>query len=180
MRMGADAKQVQLKAGEDKIKDLQGKLNTAASNREYQALKDQIAAQKVTNSVLDDEILEAWEKIEKSEAKAAEAENAIETAKKKLENLTADVKEREPLIRGDLARLEAELDQSEAALPGELKEKYQRVLRHLGQDALAAVENQCCSGCNQQVPINMVAEIKLGHPMFCKSCNRLLYMPEGE
>ena len=46
IRMAADAKHVQLKACEEKVKDLQGKLNTASSNREYQALKDQIAALK--------------------------------------------------------------------------------------------------------------------------------------
>ncbi|MFH1266799.1 MAG: phospholipase, partial [Planctomycetota bacterium] len=76
MRIGTNAKQLQLKAGEDKIKDLQVKLNAAASNREYQALKDQIAAQKVTNSVLDDEILETWEKIEQFEQRIAEAKDA--------------------------------------------------------------------------------------------------------
>ena len=44
--------------------------------------------------------------------------------------------------------------------------------------ALAAVENEYCSGCHQHVPLNVCAEIMLSHPMFCKSCGRLLYMPE--
>ena len=36
-RIRADQKQLQLKSREDKIKDLNGKLNQASSNREYQA-----------------------------------------------------------------------------------------------------------------------------------------------
>src|ERR1700684_62266 len=43
-RMRSDQKQLLLKTGEEKILGLKVKLNAAASNREYQALKDQIAA----------------------------------------------------------------------------------------------------------------------------------------
>ena len=43
-RMSADSKQLQLRQREDRIKDLQIKLNGCSSNREFQALKEQIAA----------------------------------------------------------------------------------------------------------------------------------------
>ena len=41
-RITSDEKQLQLKGREDRIDDLQGKLNSASSNKEYQALKEQI------------------------------------------------------------------------------------------------------------------------------------------
>ena len=47
----ADQKQLQLKSGEAKISDLQNKLNSASSNREYQALQEQIAADQRASSV---------------------------------------------------------------------------------------------------------------------------------
>ena len=56
--MAVDKKQLQLKTGEDKVKDLRYKLNASTSNREYQALLEQIAADEMANSVLADEILE--------------------------------------------------------------------------------------------------------------------------
>ncbi|MCG8609221.1 MAG: hypothetical protein MI864_01675, partial [Pseudomonadales bacterium] len=56
-RVQVDEKQLQLRERESRISDLQSKLNSAASNREYQALKEQIAADKQANSVLEDEIL---------------------------------------------------------------------------------------------------------------------------
>src|SRR5208337_5088794 len=46
MRKNIDQKQLQMKGNEQKIKELDTKLNQAASNREYQILKDQIAADK--------------------------------------------------------------------------------------------------------------------------------------
>ena len=71
MRVAADQKQLQLKAGEEKIKDLKRKLNAAASNREYQILKEQIAADDMAKSVLEDEIIEALEKIDQFQPRSA-------------------------------------------------------------------------------------------------------------
>ncbi len=180
MRMATDAKQLQLKSGESKIKDLETKLNTANSNREYQALKDQIAAQKMANSVLDDEILEGWEKIEKFEPKVAEAEKGVGAAKAKVSDVDKQVAEEQPRIQQDITRLENELKECEVALPAEVKVHYDRLVRQRGEDALAAVEGNVCGGCYTQIPINTIAKIMLGEPIFCKTCGRVLYMPEGE
>ena len=49
---------------EDRIEDLKAKLNTAASNREYDTLKEQIAADQQANAVLSDEILEGLEQLD--------------------------------------------------------------------------------------------------------------------
>ena len=45
LRKAADGKSLQLKSNEAKIQDLQGKLNAAASNKEYQIISSQIAAE---------------------------------------------------------------------------------------------------------------------------------------
>ena len=84
----------------------------------------------------------------------------------------------EPSLRADIARLEAELRRSEATLPSDIRELYRRIVRQKGEDALAVVENQCCGGCNQQVPLNLCSQVMLGQPVSCKTCGRLLYLPE--
>jgi predicted nucleic acid-binding Zn-ribbon protein len=180
-RMTADAKQLQLKEGEERIDDLKRQLNMERkkmSNREYQVLMDQIAAHEMTNSVLTDEILEGLEKIDELQEKITEAEKMLAKAREKAQQVHREVEQQRPLIEGDLKRLEAELKECEAALPASVRELYQRVVRQRGEDALAAVEGEYCSGCHQHVPVNVCAEIMLSHPMFCKTCGRLLYMPE--
>jgi uncharacterized protein len=179
LRIGGDQKQLQLKAGEEKVQDLQRKLNTASSNREYQALKDQMAADEMTNSVLSDEILEALEKIDEFQRQVRDLEAALAAAKKKAGTVGKEVQQQEPSIRTDLARLEAELKESEALLPPEIRDLYHRVVRQKGEDALSAVDNEYCSGCHQHVPLNVCADIMLGKPMFCKTCGRLLYVSEN-
>jgi predicted nucleic acid-binding Zn-ribbon protein len=180
IRAASDSKQVQLKGGEGKVDELNAKLNTAASNREYQALMDQVAAQRMTNSVLEDEILESLDKIEESQQRVAEAENALAKAREKSATVHSEAAVQRPLLEADVARLRVELKQCEAELPRAIRESYDRVIRHHADDALAVVNNQYCGGCNQHVPLNVVAEIMLNHPKFCKSCGRMLYMPEEE
>jgi uncharacterized protein len=178
LRMAADAKQLQLKSGEDKVRDLKRKLNAASNNREYQAFLEQIAADEMTNSVLADEILEQFEKVDAFKTNIADAEAALAGAKQRVAELRGEVAEKEPRLNGEVARLEAELQEAEATLPPDICEMYRRGVRQKGEDALAAVENQYCSGCNQQVPLNILNQIMLGKPVFCKTCGRLLYMPE--
>ncbi len=77
-------------------------------------------------------------------------------AKQKAEEVRGEVARQEPSLTADIARLEAELQQSEATLPDDIRELYRRIVRQKGEDALAVVENQYCGGCNQQVPLNML------------------------
>ena len=129
LRMAADQKQLQLKSHEDKVKDLRRKLNAASNNREYQTLLEQIAADEMANSVLTDEILEALERIDAFQQNIAEAEVAAAAAKEKVQQVHAEVAERTPSLTADMTRLEAELQEHEAALPDETREVYRRIVR---------------------------------------------------
>jgi uncharacterized protein len=177
-RIASDQKQLQLKSGEDKVKDWRRKLNAISSNREYQVLLEQIAADEMTNSVLADEALEALDLIDAFQKRIAEAESVLAAAKKRADKVRGEVAKQQPSLQSDIARLEAELKKEEALLPEEIGQVYHRIVRQKGEDALAAVENKCCSGCNQQVTLNVYSHIVLGTPMLCKSCGRLLYLPE--
>jgi predicted nucleic acid-binding Zn-ribbon protein len=178
-RVATDAKQLQFKSKEDKIKELRTKLNLAASNREYQAIKDQMAADEMANSVLADEILEALERVDTMNAAGTAAHGELEKAKQEAERVRQEVAAQEPTIQADIDRLEAELKQAETTLPDEMREAYRRVVRQKGEDGLAPIiDKEFCGGCNQSVPINMYNALTLNRPIFCKSCGRLLYIPE--
>ncbi len=84
-----------------------------------------------------------------------------------------------PRIQGDFERLEEELRQSEDELPGDFQDMYRRLVRAKGSDALAPMLGEFCGGCNQHVPLNMYNSLALSKPVFCRSCGRLLYLPEG-
>ena len=179
-RKTIDQKQLQMKSNEQKIKDLEIKLNQAASNREYQILKDQIAADKMANSVLEDEIIEMWDQVDALQLKITEAEGALRTTQEKVAENRKTIEAQAAAIQGDIERLEGELVRAERELPEDVRETYLRLVRHRGEEALAEVVDGACGGCCQQVPVNVQANIRLSRPTFCKACGRLLYIAEGK
>jgi uncharacterized protein len=177
-RVALDQKQLQLKTGEGKVAELKVKLNQANTNREYQALKDQIAADEMAASVLADEILEAMEKLDGMKTHVPEADARVAKAKEELTKAQQQIRAEEESLRADVSRLEKELAEAESALPEDFRAMYQRVVNAKGEDAMAVVEGGSCGGCYQQLTTNMVNEINMGRVVLCKSCGRVLYLPE--
>src|SRR3954470_15639193 len=115
-QMGVDRKQLDLKAGEQKVVGLRVKLNQANSNREYQAFLEQIAAAEMAGSVLSDEILEGMERVDELGLATKEAEKNLASGKHEKEKSRHAVEDSAASIRADVTRLEAELVTAEKSL----------------------------------------------------------------
>jgi hypothetical protein len=178
MQMANDRKQLDLKSGEQKVMDLRVKLNGANSNREYQAFLEQIAAAEMAGSVLSDEILEGMEKVDQLGLATKEAEKNLAAGKQEMEKAKQAVESSAASLRADITQLEADLAEAESNLPADLKADYERVVRSKGADSLSAADDGVCLGCGQQITLNMQNELQLSKLVFCKSCGRLLYLPE--
>jgi predicted nucleic acid-binding Zn-ribbon protein len=177
-RMAADQKQLQLKSAEAKIADLEGKLNACKTNREYQTLGDQIAADRMATKVLEDEILEALEGIDSLKKTVPEAEQTVVDAKRAQGEAEARVRDEKAHLDTEVARIRAELAEVEQSLADDMRSKYDRVVKHKGADGLAAADGPSCGGCHQQMTSNMRSELLMGRIVTCRSCGRLLYTPE--
>jgi hypothetical protein len=177
-KIATDQKQLQLKTCEAKIKDLKEKLRTCGTNREYQALLEQIAADDMAKSVLEDEILEALGKIEELVAATQKCEQNVAKAKEELAKTEQQVSQQAAMFQADLERLQAELHRIEENLPSDFREIYLRTIRSKGSDAMAQVDGDFCSGCCQAIPPNRISQLRLSQAVLCSSCGRLLYLPE--
>lgn len=177
-RMASDDKQLQLKQREAHIADLQKKLNTCSTNKEYQLLVEQIAADKQANSVLEDEILETLDKVEGLQASVGEAEATLKKAQEEAGKTKARVADEQAGLESELARVNGLLVESEKALPADFKTDYDRVAKARGENALAQVEDDCCSGCYNILSPQTMNLLYLSKPVFCKTCGALLYLPE--
>jgi hypothetical protein len=178
-KMDADRKQLQLREREAKIRDLGNKLNSANSNREYQALKDQIAADEQANSVLSDEILETLEEIDSLDANLKELVVRLSETEAEEKRVQSTIRERLVSLQQDQERVQADLKSSEAQLAGDFKTEYARVVVGRGEDAMAEVEGQSCGGCYTVLTSQALDRLLVGKPVTCSSCGRLLYSPEG-
>lgn len=175
-KMTVDQKQLQLRSAESKILDLEGKLNACKTNREYQTLRDQIAADRMATKVLEDEILEALESLDRVKQKLPPAETKIASVKKTLAEVKAKVDGETASLEKEVARIKADLDAAEGELPTDSREVYHRIVKSKGADGMAAVEGESCGGCFQQLTGNMLAELSMARVVPCRSCGCLLYI----
>jgi predicted nucleic acid-binding Zn-ribbon protein len=178
-RLVADQKQLQLKSAEAKIADLEAKLNACKTNREYQTLRDQIAADRMATKVLEDEIIEALESIDAVKPAVPAAETEITAAKKLLADAEAKVKAESGRLEAEVTRIRADLQAAEKDLVDDVRERYDRVVKQKGADGMSPVDGQTCGGCYQQLTGNMLSDVMLGRIITCRSCGRMLYLPES-
>lgn len=194
LRVSVDDKQVQLKGREEGVQKRRQQLREAKSNKEYSALQEQIEADEMTNSVLADEVLEGLERLDGGNKKVAEAQAALAQGQKEAQAARAEYEKTAPAIHAEAERLLADLQKAEQDLPPDFLEAYRRVIRSKGSDALAPIhstnsrrgesapsreDEYFCGGCHRQTPVNEFNALLRSQPVFCKSCGRLLYVPEG-
>ena len=178
-RLQVDDRQLQLKEREARIADLQKKLNSAASNREYQAFKEQIAADLQANSVLEDEILEGMEKTDVLTAEVAAAEANAKKASEECEKVKKRIEMEVAPLKSERIRVEEELQRVEKELPADLRVEYKRLSEARGEEALAQVDGEVCGSCFQTLTTQMMNELYLAKPLSCKNCGALMYLAEG-
>jgi predicted nucleic acid-binding Zn-ribbon protein len=176
-RMSADQKQLQLNERETRIEDLKGKRNACASNREYQLLSDQIAADQQANSVQSDEILELLERIDRLQASIAADEQALQAARAESERVRAVVEGELKQLNSELAEVQGELAEAGQQLPGDVRNTIRRLIASIGEDAIAPVEDNSCGHCNTTLVTQQISELTLQQVVWCKSCGSLLYLP---
>lgn len=179
MKVATDQKNLQLKTSEARIYDLSGKLNSAANNREYEVLQSQIAADSMAKSVLEDEILEALDKVDSVQVDVKKCETDVAAVEADLQKLAVEVQAKESGLKERAAALEGQIAEAEKILPPDIVPQYRRLVQSYGAAALAPVLNKSCSECYVSLTTQVYLELKAGAVKFC-TCGRLMYVPDDE
>lgn len=177
-RMEVDRKQLQQREREAKLYEWQGKLNAATNNREYQAVKEQIAADTQANSVLSDEIFEILESQDAAQQRLVELEAKLAVVQTDTTKAESRIQERMETLAGDLERAQSELRDAESEIAPDFIDTYRRMVESRGAEAMAPLEEKSCGGCNTNLPPKLLDQLRLGKPIPCSSCGRYLYRPE--
>ncbi len=177
-KMEADRRQLQMREREAKVFDLGVKMNMSKNNREYQTLKEQIAADKEANNVLADEILENLETIDELNTQTQSLLDNESAAKEDLKNIEAKIVVAAERLKIDLQAVMAELVEAEKALVGDLRSVYKQLIPLMGEDAMAGMEETSCGGCYTTMTPKMIDTLEMGHAIKCTSCGRLVYMAQ--
>jgi predicted nucleic acid-binding Zn-ribbon protein len=165
---------------QDKIKRAEGRMFEVKTNKEYQALLNEIDALKKACSKEEEEILQVLDEIDelkknlsKREKEMAITLGKIEAERKGLQERMAKdemVWERETERREILSQ---QLESQLSRLYSTLKEKRHGV-------GVVTVKNGTCQGCFVNVPPQMFIEVQKNKTLIrCPNCNRILYWEGG-
>jgi predicted nucleic acid-binding Zn-ribbon protein len=176
LKLSADQSNLQVKTNESKVLGLKVKLNQAASNREFDALRAQVEADEMANSVLEDEILAAFEKLDRLKEELAQSEQELITLKAAETKLAQELAAAEAGLKAKAAEYQRFISQAESVIPGEIELAYRRMVQAQGPDAFAEVEGNQCQNCFVTLPPQTLVELKSGKIMFCKSCSKLMHL----
>ena len=175
LRRSSSEKTMQLNEREAKIEDMKGKLNVCDSNKEFQLLKDRIAADLQANSVLQDEILELLERLDVVNAEVAEAKANHQKAKDETVAMRDQVNLELSELNAEKERVTGELAESEKALPATMMDAYQRLVRLKGENTFAVSMIDTCDNCNQRLITQTISDLMLKKLIYCPGCGAILY-----
>ena len=161
---------------QQKLSRYQEQLMDVKTNREYRAMRHEIANVRAQISSKEDEILEIMLALDELEDRTREARrlageraSEVSSRRKELETFAA---------RSDsnMAGFEQERNQLERGLPEPLLEQYRRIASVNNGQALAEVTKQSCQACNVTLRPQLFTEVKTGLKILnCETCNRILY-----
>ena len=180
LKVAVHEKEVSLKTTHGQIGKYQQQLNEAGSKKEYDALQSEIAAAREKCGRLEEEILSAMSETEERTAKIPELDKAAQTAREEFARWEQDSGARLAALKQQLDETQARLKEVEAAVPKEVRSTYDRIVRGKGVDAFAAVENRGCAACRTEITAQQYNELLMGGFVVCKSCGRILYLPEAK
>jgi len=172
-------RELDLASKEEEAKKLQTQLYSLKTNKEYQAMMQEIAGKKADTSVIEDKILGLFEKldavklqIEEERQRLQEEEKVFFGEKKKIEDRIKEIDDR-------LMQLEAQRRQATPEIEPKILAQYERILVNRDGLAIANVKDNNCEGCNMFVPPQVINLIKMYERIItCEICNRILYIKE--
>ncbi len=169
-------KEIELTTKEEGVKKYQSQQFQVKTNQEYNALQKEIESLRADKSVLEEDLINIFDDIEKTEAELKSNKQLYEQEKAKIEAEIKEVEKHKNDIEGQLKSLEDERKAKAQAINPDVLAKYDRILN--GRDGLALVPimGEACGGCNMSLPPQVINEIRLRNDIImCGNCARILY-----
>ena len=163
----------------DHMAKIKIKLPAVKTNKEYTAILSEVDAVKVKVSGLEDKELEIMEVLE-------EKQQAIPEIEKNFKEEDAHFQKYKAKKEGELSRMKKELTDYIAKreklmeqVDKVMVQRYEKVAKSRGGQAVAALQGNICQGCFQQTLPQMVINVKVGDAILqCSSCLCFLYWEE--
>lgn len=169
--------ELELSAKEENVKKLQTQLYSLKTNKEYNAMLQQINDTKADASFAEDKIIKSFEQIDKIKLDIEEEKKKLIGEEKIFSEQKKKCDDRIKEINSVLATLESQRSQALSAVDPKILSQYERILKGREGLAIATVKDNSCSGCHMLVSPQVINSIQMYDRLVtCGTCNRILYI----
>ncbi len=173
--------QHELGEAERKRIESEGKMDSIATQREYEALDKEITEAQELEQRLRRDLLKEKKNLE-------EMKNTLERDEKLIAAQNTDIEKEKERIEKESAEKQQKLDaltaEEKKITPGmdeEILFKFERIIRNKSGLGIVPVEGNVCKGCHMILPAQFVNDVrKEKGVMFCPYCSRILYYQQPE
>ena len=161
---------------QQKLSRYQEQLMDVKTNREYRAMRHEIAGVRAQISGKEDEILEIMLAMDELEDQTRDARRQAEERASEVSSRQKELETFAASSETNMAGFEQEKNRLERDLPEPLLEQYRRIASVNNGQALAAVSDESCQACNVKLRPQLFTEVKTGLKILsCETCNQILY-----
>ena len=179
LRVKQRSQELDVESAREKLGEIEGKLygGTVTNLRELSGFEKEATFLRSRLEELDDNLLNAMEKLEEAQMRVASLEDETNRAEEHWQTNQKDLAERRRQAEETLAGLETTRQGLVAQVgPQELK-LYESLRLAKGGVAIAKVERGLCRGCRMTLPTNQIQRARGGREtVLCNSCGRILYI----
>jgi predicted nucleic acid-binding Zn-ribbon protein len=171
--------ELEIKTREGEIGKIQAAQGQSRTNEEFRAYNEHANRLRKENRAVEDRILEIEEKVEAAKQELAELEKLRDEHRKERDADAAQWQKDEAEYKAGLEQLQVRRDEYAKSLPPGPLQVYERVLRGREGKAVVPVEGRTCGGCQMGIVPNDMARLRgMSELVICRSCERILYLPE--
>jgi uncharacterized protein len=170
-------RELEAKTLETKIKGIEERLYSGhvTNPKELDGMEKDLQMHKRQRGALDDKLLELMDAVEQAQKHADETARALEqtdtTRAHDLEQLAAD----RDALTARLAELNAEREQTRAALTADVLGTYDHLRKTKAGRAVVQVKRDACGACGVDTPTGLAHRVREGNEIvLCPGCGRIL------
>lgn len=177
----AGVKEVELKSREADIVKLRVQMNQVKNNKEYSAIKNEIAGKETDKSVLEDEILRTMSGYEEMQQRFKSLEKEIEREESQLEEIQKKVDVDVEVMDAEIAELKKKHSEYAYMVDSDTLQHYNRLAGHKDALAVVGVVNRVCQGCFMSITSQTLNKLLSDREITCcHSCGRILYLDDNK
>ena len=155
-------------------------LSTIKANDMYKNCLLEIEKAKADKSVVEDEILQLMEDIDKEMVNLKKYEEEMKAKEMEINKEISEAKLTVEKAKENIETIQKERDEFSKTIDKNILSQYERIRESRNGQGIATIDGESCSGCNMVLrPQLIVQATKCKELVYCDNCSRILFNKKG-